>query len=158
MTADKRVTESVWDYPRPPRIEADNRLIVVEYRGARLAEATESVRVLETSHPPVFYMPPDSVDMNLLTRSHRHSFCEYKGTAEYWDLKPPDVLKQVAWSYPEPSPEFESIRDWIAFYPSRVTCLVDGARVESQAGGFYGGWITPEIQGPFKGGSGTWGW
>lgn len=158
MSAQKRATESVWDYPRPPRIESDERWVVVESQGERLAESTRSARVLETSHPPVFYLPPTSVDMSRLVQSEHHSFCEFKGEARYWDLMSPREVTSVAWSYPDPTPGYESIRDWIAFYPNKVTCHVDGEIVKAQEGSFYGGWITSDITGPFKGGPGTRGW
>jgi uncharacterized protein (DUF427 family) len=117
-----------------------------------------TTRVLETSHPPVFYVPPEDVAMELLSPSGRQTVCEFKGSATYWDLVDERPIRNVAWSYPRPTTGFADIRDWIAFYPSKVECFVGGERVEPQDGGFYGGWITPEITGPFKGAAGTWGW
>ena len=146
--------ESVWDYPRPPRVEASRERIRV-VAGMTLADSQRALRVLETSHPPVYYLPPRDVDMNQLTQSERTTYCEFKGRAVYWSL--PHV-RNVAWSYPEPLPGFESLRDYIAFYPSRVDCFVGEERVQAQAGDFYGGWITPDIVGPFKGAPGTQGW
>lgn len=96
--------------------------------------------------------------MSLLTQSEYRTFCEFKGEARYWNLAIPRPVLQVGWSYPDPAPGYASIRDWIAFYPSKVDCSVDGEAVTPQKGSFYGGWITSEIEGPFKGGRGTWGW
>lgn len=152
--------ESVWDYPRPPRIEATNRLIRVTFAGQIVAETRRARRVLETSHPPVYYIPPEDVQSPLLERSRRTSFCEWKGNASYHTLavdgrRSPDA----AWSYPNPTPAFETLRGYLAFYPGRVdSCTVDGESVIVQKGDFYGGWITSEIVGPFKGGPGTGGW
>ncbi len=151
-------SESVWDYPRPPRVESDGRNIRVEFDGLTMAESSRAVRVLETSHPPVFYIPPEDVEMSLLAPSRRTTFCEFKGEATYWDLVRDPGVDSVAWSYPQPSPGFEQIRDSIAFYPSKVDCFVAGEPAKAQEGDFYGGWITSEIRGPFKGGPGTWGW
>lgn len=123
-----------------------------------LADAPGAIRVLETSHPPVFYVNPDHVDMSLLRLSSRRTTCEFKGTASYWDLAQEPGALTVAWSYPDPREGFEAIVDWLAFYPSKVNCSVDGQPVAAQPGDFYGGWITPEIEGPFKGGPGTRGW
>ena len=150
-------TESVWDYPRPPVVDPDDRLVRVSFERLTIAESSRTVRILETSHPPVFYIPPQDVELSLLSMSRRSSFCEFKGEASYWDL-PTAGLDLVGWSYANPSPGFETIRDWMAFYPSKVECYVDGEQVQPQEGDFYGGWITPEIRGPFKGGPGTWGW
>jgi uncharacterized protein (DUF427 family) len=150
--------ESVWDYPRPPRLEEDRRLVVVRRGGLLIAETTRSIRVLETSHPPVFYIDPADVATDMLAPAPSATFCEFKGRAVYWDLKGETPLSEVGWSYPDPQPGFERIANWLAFYPSKLECRVDGEAVLSQAGGFYGGWITGEIVGPFKGGPGTWGW
>jgi uncharacterized protein (DUF427 family) len=154
----KREIESVWSYPRPPRIEFDTRSVVVEIDGIRLAESDHSLRVLETSHPPVFYLPAESVDVTRLQSSRLTTFCEFKGTARYWDLLSPRVISQVAWYYPNPTPGFERIADWVAFYPSKATCTVDGELVVPQPGDFYGGWITSDVKGPFKGSPGTTTW
>lgn len=150
-----RTVESVWGYPRPPRIEEDSRRIVARSGEVVLADTTRSARVLETSHPPVFYLPPAEVEMNLLRANPNTTFCEFKGRAVYWDSIAGKTISRAAWSYPTPSPGFEEIKDWIAFYPSKVECIVDGEAVRSQASEFYGGWITSEIAGPFKGGPGT---
>ena len=152
--------ESVWDYPRPPRLEASPKQLRVTFAGETVAASSRALRVLETSHPPVYYLPPEDVRSELLTPSAQRSFCEFKGRAMYWTLQLGDQISpDAAWSYPQPAAGFESLRDYLAFYPSRVAaCFVDGERVRAQAGDFYGGWITREIRGPFKGAAGTWGW
>ncbi len=152
--------ESVWDYPRPPRVEPTSKLIRIEWGGETIAESRRACRVLETSHPPVYYLPPEDVRMDLLTRSARSSFCEWKGRAVYYTRNVGGRrVADVAWSYPDPAPGFEAIRNYLAFYAGRVdACFVDGERVRVQEGDFYGGWITGEIVGPFKGGPGTAGW
>ena len=150
-------TESVWDYPRPPVVRRDDRYIRVTDGEQTVAESRRAVRVLETSHPPVFYLPSSDVEMSLLTQNERSTFCEFKGRAVYWDLSGTDRTS-VAWSYPDPNPGFELITGHLAFYPSKVDCFVDDEEVTAQEGDFYGGWITSEILGPFKGGPGTWGW
>ncbi len=148
--------ESVWDYPRPPRLEPSSSHIVVRVGDQVIAETTRSLRVLETSHPPVHYIPRADVHMVLL-RTARHSWCEWKGEAEYWALTVEG--DEVAWSYPSPERGFEGLTDYLAFYPSRVDEItLDGETVTSQSGGFYGGWITSKIVGPFKGEPGTSGW
>jgi uncharacterized protein (DUF427 family) len=152
--------ESVWDYPRPPRLETSDRLVRVSFAGEVIAETRRAIRVLETSHPPVFYIPPEEIRSKQLVRSSRSSFCEWKGRARYHAIKVGDRRSpDAAWSYPDPSRMFEAIRDHLAFYPSRVDeCTVDGEVVRAQPGDFYGGWITAEIVGPFKGDPGTMGW
>jgi len=151
--------ESVWDYPRPPRIEVDSRLVVVQAGETVLAETTAARRILETASPPTFYIPPADVRVERLQHAPGASRCEWKGTAAYWSLRNggPEA-RPVAWSYPEPFDDFADIQDHFAFYPGRVVCTVDGERVSTQPGGFYGGWITGELVGPFKGdlGSGAW--
>jgi uncharacterized protein (DUF427 family) len=152
--------ESVWDYPRPPKLEATARRVRVVHDGITLADTTRALRVLETSHPPVYYLPPEDVQMQYLRPNRRHTFCEYKGQAGYYDLVVGDrVVPDVAWCYPHPSPGYEALRDHLAFYAGRVdACYVDDERVTPQAGDFYGGWITADVEGPFKGGQGTMGW
>jgi uncharacterized protein (DUF427 family) len=152
--------ESVWDYPRPPRVEASMRRIRVEFAGEVVAETTRAFRVLETSHPPVFYLPPEDVRRELLRPSRRRTWCEFKGEAAYYDLAAAGrEVRDAAWYYPAPSPGYEAIRDHVAFYPGRVDAAwVDGERVQAQTGDFYGGWITVDIEGPFKGGPGTAAW
>ncbi len=152
--------ESVWDYPRPPRVEASPKAIRVEFAGRVIAETRRAFRVLETSHPPVYYLPPEDIVPGILVPSPRASFCEFKGRAAYHSLVVGDRRSpDAAWSSPDPAPTFASIRGHLAFYPSRVdVCTVDGQPVLAQPGDFYGGWLTPDIVGPFKGGAGTGGW
>jgi uncharacterized protein (DUF427 family) len=151
--------ESVWDYPRPPRIEEDHREIVVRVGGNEIARSKLSMRVLETASPPTFYLPPAEVRIDLLVPGSGLSRCEWKGQARYWSLVLSDHrLENMAWSYPDPLPGFEAIREYLSFYPARVECYVDGVRVLPQPGGFYGGWVTPDLTGPFKGESGSESW
>lgn len=151
--------ESVWDYPRPPKCEPCSREIVVLAAGQQIARSTNTHRVLETSHPPVYYIPPDDIQMDLLLLADRTSWCEWKGRAVYYSLPRHGQRVIVAWAYPEPSADYASIQDHLAFYPDRVDqCLVDGEAVRAQPGDFYGGWITNDIVGPFKGAPGTMGW
>jgi uncharacterized protein (DUF427 family) len=150
---------SVWDYPRPPIIEPDTREVVVRWGGMEVARTRRAVRVLETAHPPSFYLPWDDVARELLQPAPDSSFCEWKGAAQYWSLiNGSRRMPGVAWSYPRPLPGAESLSNCVAFYPAALRCSVDGAPVSPQPGGFYGGWITPELVGPFKGepGSQTW--
>ncbi|HKJ87311.1 MAG TPA: DUF427 domain-containing protein, partial [Gammaproteobacteria bacterium] len=116
------------------------------------------VRVLETAGPPTFYLPPADVDREALAPVEGTTFCEWKGTARYFALAGDSGGGAVAWCYPDPKPEFEGLRDWLAFYPGAVACYVGGERVRAQTGGFYGGWVTDEIVGPFKGEAGTGDW
>ena len=151
--------ESVWDYPRPPAMVPDKRLVEVRVGATLIARTHQAVRVLETASPPTFYIPPGDVDMGLLHPASGQSFCEWKGRAHYYDLVTPHARAgQVAWSYAEPFEAFADIAGYLAFYPGRVECTIDGERVRAQAGGFYGGWITNEVVGPFKGDPGTTGW
>ncbi len=152
--------ESVWDYPRPPRLEPVDLLVVVTLGGATIAESSHSYRVLETSHPPVYYLPAGAVPAGVLSPSPRRSFCEFKGTASYWTVTGGGRVEvDAAWSYPEPASDYAALRDHVAFYPGRMdACFVGGERVRAQEGDFYGGWITDAIVGPFKGAPGTRGW
>lgn len=152
--------ESVWRFPRPAVAEASERWIRIEHRGVLVADTRRAVRTLETSHPPSWYLPPDDLSPGLLRRSERRSFCEWKGYAVYWHLTiGAEVLRDVAWSYPEPTPAFAVLRDHVAFYAGPLdTCTVDGEQVVPQPGGFYGGWITSDLVGPFKGIPGSMGW
>ncbi|MBE9175655.1 DUF427 domain-containing protein [Synechocystis salina LEGE 06155] len=152
--------ESVWDYPRPPQIEASSQRAVIICKGITIADSCSTQRVLETSHPPVYYFPPQDVRTEYLELSTRHSYCEWKGEASYYHLNLGDRRPDnVAWYYPTPNPRFSVIKDYIAFYPSKMdACYVDEELVTAQPGDFYGGWITSKIVGPFKGGIGTWGW
>ena len=150
--------ESVWDYPRPPRIEPDARRVEVKHAGVLVASSTANFRVLETASPPTFYVPPQAVDRTLMQRAQGASYCEWKGAATYWALANAEERFAIGWSYDDPPPAFECIRGYLSFYPARVECYVAGERVVAQAGGFYGGWITAAIVGPFKGDPGTAGW
>ncbi|HEY9880593.1 MAG TPA: DUF427 domain-containing protein [Leptolyngbyaceae cyanobacterium] len=152
--------ESVWDYPRPPRLEDSSRHLQVIFNGEIIADSQRAKRVLETSHPPVYYLPPDDIRMEFLSATPRSTFCEWKGAARYLTIQVGDrTAENAAWFYPSPTESFLPIQNYIAFYPSRMeACYVDGERVQAQPGDFYGGWITNDIVGPFKGSSGTWGW
>ena len=152
--------ESVWDYPRPPRLEPSSQKIQVVFNEITIAESQNTYRVLETSHPPVYYIPPEDIQMEYLSKTERQSYCEWKGIANYYTITVGDRTEvNVAWFYPDPTPTFKPIENYVAFYPSRMdSCFVDGEKVKSQPGDFYGGWITQNIVGPFKGGAGTWGW
>lgn len=150
---------SVWDFPRPPRIVQDTRHVVIRWGDVVVADTRRAVMVLETSHPPSFYIPWDAVQRALLQRASGGSFCEWKGPATYWSLVDgARSLPNVAWSYPKPLAGAEALADGVAFYPADLNCTVDGGKVLPQPGGFYGGWITPELVGPFKGEPGTQGW
>ena len=141
--------ESVWDYPRPPLIEPDPRPIEVRFEDDAIASTASAVRVLETASPPTYYIPASDVRTDMLIASGSQSNCEWKGIAVDFDLV--DRAHSVAWSYQKIFPEFERIEGWFAFYPGRITCLIDGERVRPQPGDYYGGWITEGIVGPFKG-------
>ncbi|NJM07025.1 DUF427 domain-containing protein [Candidatus Gracilibacteria bacterium] len=152
--------ESVWDYPRPPRLELSQRRIRIEFNGITLADTQGAYRVLETSHPPVYYLPPADIQMQYLMRTNRSSFCEWKGQAAYYTVAVGDKrAEHVGWFYPRPSADFAVIAYYVAFYASAMdACFVDDEQVQPQPGDFYGGWITSDIVGPFKGGPGSWGW
>ena len=152
--------ESVWDYPRPPRLERAPQRLRVVLGGEAIADTTSGWRVLETSHPPVYYLPRSDIRPGALVAAPGRSFCEWKGTATYFDVIGGDkCARAAAWSYPDPTAAFLPIRDHVAFYPSRMdSCLLDDEQARAQPGGFYGGWITSGIVGPFKGEPGTQGW
>ncbi len=153
--------ESVWDYPRPPRLEPVSEHIRIAHQGVILADTNRAYRVLETSHPPVYYLPPEDVKMEYFHKQERGmSFCEFKGRAIYYTIQLSGTsIPQAVWAYPDPSKNFLPIKDYLAFYPSKVDeCYIGDERVQAQEGDFYGGWITSKIVGPFKGGAGTWGW
>ncbi|MCW2604618.1 MAG: hypothetical protein JWN61_2753 [Pseudonocardiales bacterium] len=152
--------ESVWDYPRPPACLPSTRLIVVRSGGAAVAESTAAFRVLETSHPPTWYVPRADVAAGTLRPSGtRPTWCEWKGQATYWDVVGPDrIAAGAAWSYESPSRGFESIAGYLAFDPAVLECFVDGEQARPQEGGFYAGWITDDVVGPFKGIPGSQGW
>lgn len=152
--------ESVWDYPRPPRAEPSTETVEIVLGGEVVARSTRSVRVLETSHPPTYYVPAADFVEGALRPAGGGSWCEWKGRAAYYDVVAGSaVAEQAAWTYPEPTGGFDVLRDHVAVYPGRVDrCTVDGEVVRPQAGGFYGGWITDRVVGPFKGEPGTRGW
>ena len=152
--------ESVWDYPRPPRIEPTGSHVVVVLGGATVAETRDALRVLETSGAPVFYLPPGDVADGALSPNPRTTACEWKGLASYYDVSAGDWTEEAAaWAYLDPVPAFAPIAGYVAFYPGRMgACFVDGERVRPQPGGFYGGWVTSNVVGPFKGEPGTEGW
>lgn len=160
----ERAVENVWDYPRPPRLEPVEDRVRVEHAGIVIADSTRALRILETSHPPTYYIPSGDIDFSVLQEaSARSTFCEWKGQARYWDLVMDGERRgAVAWDYPEPSERYAALAEHLAFYASRVdACYVGEERVQAQEGDFYGGWITSWIRGGsrgIKGGPGTWGW
>ena len=152
--------ESVWDYPRPPRLEATTRRLVVEFGGVVIADTTAALRVLETSQPPAYYLPRSDIVHGHLIPSRTHTWCEWKGEASYFTVEAGGrAAVDAAWTYAEPTPGFEPLAGHLAFYAQLMDrCLVDGEVVQANEGGFYGGWITSDIVGPFKGAPGTRGW
>jgi uncharacterized protein (DUF427 family) len=161
MGAPSDHVESVWDYPRPPAVEPSERRVRVEFAGKTLADSGRALRVLETSHPPTIYIPFADVDTELLAPSPvRPTICEFKGQARYFDaVAGPRRVQAVGWTYPTPARGYEALADTICFYPSRVdAAFLDEERVQAQESDFYGGWITADIRGPFKGPPGTLGW
>lgn len=154
------VQESVWDYPRPPRCERTHRHIRIVFGGVVIADTRRAVRVLETSHPPVYYIPPADIAMEHLESTPRRTFCEWKGKAHYYTVKAGGkTAPDAAYAYPAPEPGFERIMDYIAFYAGPMDSVtVDGEEVTPQPGSFYGGWITSDVTGPFKGEKGTEFW
>lgn len=152
--------ESVWDYPRPPRVEPSSQRVVVTLGGAVIVDTTHAVRVLETSHPPVYCLPIADFKPGVLVPVSGTTYCEFKGQAHYFDVVAGDVIaSRAGWSYPAPSLGYELLTDRVGLYPAKMdSCTVDGELVQAQDGDFYGGWITAKIVGPFKGGPGTMGW
>lgn len=165
--------ESVWDYPRPPRLEVCRRTVIVSADGREIARTTRALRVCETASPPTYYIPGEDVDRGALQSVPGQSFCEWKGVAQYWGLADPIEprgteagtateagmeTEAVGWSYPDPNADYADLRGCIAFYPGRVRCTIDGERVRPQPGHFYGGWVTDELVGPWKGEPGTGSW
>jgi uncharacterized protein (DUF427 family) len=152
--------EDVWAYPRPPRVEGVAERVRIVVDGVTIADSGRAVRVLETSHPPTYYVPPEDVRMELLSPGVGTSVCEWKGRATYHTLTIGGRrIQDVAWSYERPQPGFEAIASYLAFYPGRVDeAWVGDERAVAQEGGFYGGWITSRVRGPFKGAPGTGGW
>ena len=157
MTNSTPGQESVWDYPRPPVIVADSRLVVVGDPEDPIARTADSVRVLETASPPTFYLPVDDINVDRLVPIAGRSMCEWKGEATYWALADAPEFP-IAWEYQHPFADFAALAGHMSFYPGRIVCTVDGEVVQAQSGGFYGGWITAEIVGPFKGDPGTGHW
>jgi len=152
--------ESVWDYPRPPKLEDCDERIRVVFNGKTIADTNDAKRVLETSHPPVYYIPQKDVVMDFLQPLPDTSYCEWKGQANYFDVTVNgEKANKATWCYPEPTQRFKSIAHYLAFYPQKMeACYVGDEKVDAQKGGFYGGWITTNIVGPFKGGPGSIGW
>lgn len=147
-----RDQESVWDYPRPPKLDHSSEHIVVKLGKHIIADTTHSIRILETASPPTYYLPNDDLNFNFLKKASGTSLCEWKGTAVYWDIiTPTDILSRSGWSYPEPFSDYKDIADYVSFYPKQLECYVNDERVKPQPGGFYGGWITNKIVGPVKG-------
>jgi len=151
--------ESVWDYPRPPAVEPERRTVEIRHGGTGIARSERALRVLETASPPTVYVPRDDVAPGRLQPAAGSSFCEWKGRARYWSVDLGDTrLETVAWEYEAPFAEYAMLRGHLCFYPGRVECRLDGVLVRPQAGGYYGGWCTPEIVGPMKGEPGSEGW
>ncbi|NJL52987.1 MAG: DUF427 domain-containing protein [Hydrococcus sp. SU_1_0] len=153
--------ESVWDYPRPPRLERSLKEIKIVFNEVIIAQSSHAYRILETSHPPVYYLPPEDIKLEYLKPVVAHqSFCEWKGKASYYNLQVKErEVVNVAWCYSQPTEKFATITNYIAFYPSKMdACYVEGELVTAQPGDFYGGWITEDIVGPFKGTANSWGW
>lgn len=151
--------ESVWDYPRPPVYVADRRRVEVYAGESPLACTDHSIRALETGSPPTFYLPPDCVERRLLSPSRRRTFCEWKGEARYFDVHGSQgIVRDAIWCYPNAADDAAAIAGWFACYPSLLRCFVDGEPVRAQPGGYYGGWVTDDIVGPWKGQPGTEHW
>ncbi|MFO8065800.1 MAG: DUF427 domain-containing protein [Spirochaetota bacterium] len=152
--------ESVWDYPRPPAVEKTTDRVQVTLGGKTIADTTRALRVLETSHPPTYYIPRSDIVEGALEPTRGSSFCEYKGRASYFDVVSGDTrARAAAWIYPSPTAAYQELADAVAFYPGLMeACFVDGEQIDAQAGSYYGGWITSNITGPFKGAPGTGGW
>ncbi|MEH2200079.1 DUF427 domain-containing protein [Nostoc sp.] len=152
--------ESVWDYPRPARLEDSNKSIRIIVNSIVLAETSKAKRVIETSHPPSYYIPSEDIKLEHLIETPKKTWCEWKGKCQYYDISVGDrYINNAAWRYFDPSPDFVTIQEYYAFYPSLMdACYVNDELVMSQPGDFYGGWITTDIVGPFKGSPGTMGW
>jgi uncharacterized protein (DUF427 family) len=152
--------ESVWDYPRPAILEDTHKHLKIIFNGIVLAETDKAKRVLETSHPPCYYIPPEDIKLEYLIPTSRKTACEWKGLCQYSDVSVGDKnVNNATWQYIQPAPNFSSIQGYYSFYASLMdACYVNDELVQAQAGDFYGGWITADIVGPFKGGLGTWGW
>lgn len=150
----------MWDYPRPPRVERVPSRVVIRLGGEVIVDTGDVVRVLETSHPPVYYLPIADFEQGALVDAVGSSFCEFKGAARYFDVNGGEsVARRAAWTYPAPSDGYEALTGRVAVYARPMdACEVDGEVVTPQPGPFYGGWITSGIAGPFKGGPGSVGW
>ena len=150
----------MWAYPRPPRLETTSESIEIRLGGTVIARTGSALRLLETSHPPAYYLPLDAFEPGVLRTVGGTTFCEWKGEASYYDLVTPEATaSRAAWTYPQPTGGFDAIRDHVSIMPGLVdACLVDGEVVRAQEGGFYGGWITDRVVGPFKGSPGSHGW
>ncbi len=159
IAANGHPRESVWDYPRPPRVEPLDRRVRVALGGETIVDVPGALRVLETAGAPTVYVPLAAVREGSLVPVPGSSFCEWKGAARYWDVVAGGATaSRAAWGYPEPSEAFTMLRDLVSFYPALVECRLDDELVDPQPGGFYGGWVTAEITGPIKGGPGSAGW
>jgi uncharacterized protein (DUF427 family) len=158
--APKPGQESVWDYPRPPRVEPSSATVEIILGGVVIARTDRSIRVLETSHPPTHYLPVTAFSPGVLVPTDGASWCEWKGEASYLDLVAGNRrARRAAWTHTDPTPPFHAIAGMVAVMPGVVDrCLLDGEVVTPQPGGFYGGWITSRVAGPFKGGPGSFGW
>ncbi len=152
--------EFVWDYPRPPRVEDSTKHIKVVFNNVVIVDTLRAKRVLETSSPPIYYIQPEGIKMEHLKKTQKSTICEWKGVASYYSVIVGDRQAQnAAWFYPNPASGYTSIKNYIAFYPQKMdACYVDGELVKPQPGTFYGGWITSDVVGPFKGEPGTEGW
>nr|WP_321984879.1 DUF427 domain-containing protein [uncultured Lichenicoccus sp.] len=154
------MTENVWDYPRPPALQPVAKRVRILFAGRVIAETGAAWRVLETSHPPVYYLPPDAFTGCALEPASGRSLCEWKGEARYWTIRVGTArAERAAWSYPDPVPAYEALRDHLAVYAGMMDqCFVGDEAATPQPGGFYGGWVTSDLQGPFKGIPGSMGW
>jgi uncharacterized protein (DUF427 family) len=145
--------ESVWDYPKPPKVEATSKKVQVQFQDVMIAETVRAKRVLQNGHPPVYYIPAQDIQMEYLVPTKKSSTCEFKGTAHYYNVRVKDKLvENAAWTYPDPTPGYESIKDYVAFYPQLMdACFVNGERVTPEPGSYFGGWVTSDIVGhPFE--------
>jgi uncharacterized protein (DUF427 family) len=159
IAANGRPEESVWDYPRPPALEPCDRHVRIVLAGRTIAESDRALRVLETASPPTVYVPPRDVRSEHLRPAEGHTVCEWKGRASYFDLEHEDGrAERAAWTYTDPKERYAELTDYVAFYPARVECFLDDERVRPQPGDYYGGWVTDEIVGPYKGEAGSEGW
>lgn len=148
----KEGQESVWDYPRPPVVEKESREVLVIFENKIIARSTNALKVKETANPPTIFIPKEDINADYLKKTQGVSRCEWKGEAIYWDVQVDDkVAKKAAWCYPQPNKEYSKIKSYFAFFPSKLYCYLNGENVKPQTGSFYGGWITKDIAGPFKG-------